>query len=805
MQAVSTLTPTPARRRLLWLVLANVAVAAVLALLVHTLLDGSRRLHQQRALDAVDSLAQSVAQNVAAELALVDLALRQLRLVAEDGDPARTQATARDVVRGVPSAERLRAVPVEALEADVRDALRAAATDRLVIVGPREDADGRWHVRLARSPRAAGPPGAPAVVADFDVARFEALFAGLDLGGRSAVSLRTDDLALVARHTDPPHPRSGLGQRSTSAELLEALARAPEAGTYLAVVPMDGIERANAYRRVPGTSLRVIVGLATVDTLTTWRREAGTAVTITLMAIALVATASLMVARAWRRDDLQRQQVQAEQARWRALLVTISDGVHVLDRTGRLVEFSDAFATMLGLSRQALEGSQVMRWERRWSAGQVDHVLRSFAVGQHLRFDSIFERADGARIEVAVVANGVRIGGRDLLILSARDVTQAQRTRRQLEASQALLERTGRIARIGGWELDPASGRMALTAQARALLDLPADGPLTLRQCLRRVAGPRRREVLQALAATARQGRPWEVELPATSARGRLLWLHCWAERVDGADGRPRVAGAIRDVTERHERSERLQAEQALRLELQRQAEVQASMLQERDAMLDVLAHEVRQPLNNASAAMQSAMSSLAAVGEGPVAPRLLRAQAVLGQVMARLDNTLAVASLLARQGPVQRDDTDLDTLLALVIADMPAADRTRVAIQRETAARTVSLDMGLMRLALRNLLSNALKYSPPGSTVTVRLADSDDPLGLVIDVVDQGSGIEPGLRDHVFERGARGRHTPGAEHGLGLYIVRRVMELHGGQASVARTGAEGTTMRLIVTEPADD
>lgn len=800
---MSTLTPHRTRQRLLWLLCANGALVAVLSVLLAQVLDGSRRLHQQRALDAVDSLAQSVAHNVAAELSLVDLALRQLRLAAESGDALRTSLAVEDLTRIVPSAERLRLVPVDALAPELRAALDAAGRDRLVLAGPRPADDGRWHLLLMRRPLPTGD--GQAVVAEVDIARFEVLFAGLELGGRSAVSLRMDDLALVARFTDPPQPRSGLGTRSTSQELLDALARAPEAGTYLAATALDGIERANAYRRVPGTSMRVLVGLATVDTMTAWRRDARITVALALLVAAMVALASGVAWRAWRRDDRQRDALAAEQARLRGLLETVSDGLHVLDRDGRLVEFSDAFAAMLGTTREALAGAQVMRWERRYDAAQVDQVLRSFGVGQRLRFDSVFERDDGARIEVAVIASGVRIGGRDLLILSARDITQAQRTRRRLEDSEALLARTGRIARIGGWELDPASGRMALTAQARELLDLPTDGPISLRQCLRRIARGRRGQVLRSLLDTARDGRPWETELPACSAAGRSLWLHCWAERLDDPQGGRRVAGAIRDVTERHERSQRLQAEQTLRIELQRQSEAQAEMLRERDAMLDVLAHEVRQPLNNASAAMQSALASLDEVGERSVAPRLLRAQAVMGQVMARLDNTLAVATLLARQGPVQRADTDLDTLLALTIADMPAAARDRIHVQRETAARTVSLDMALMRLALRNLLSNALKYGAPGSPVTVRLADSEHPLGLVIDVIDRGSGIEAGLRAHLFERGARGRQTPGAEHGLGLYIVRRVMELHGGQASLVRTGPEGTTMRLLVAEAADE
>lgn len=788
--------------------LANGAVMVLLAWLVTMVLADSRQLHRQRAVDAVDSLAQSVAGNVAAELLLVDLALRQLRQASQGGDRPHMEAVASDLMRSVPSALRLRVLD-DATADEAASGLREAAAagpDRLLILGPRPRSDDQWVIVLARPGHLAGER---ATVAEVDVARFEALFAALDLGGKSAISLRMDDLALVARHTDPPQPRSGLGTRSTSRELLAALAAAPEAGTYLAATALDGIERANAYRRVPGTPLRVLVGLATVDTMAPWRRQAAATVLMALLAASVVAGASLLVWRAWRQDDLQRELLDAEHARLQGLLVTVGDGLHVLDRNGFLLEFNDAFAAMLGLSRHELQGAHVMRWERRHSPVRVDQALRSFAVGQTLRFDSDFERKDGTTIEVAVTATGVRVQARDQLILWVHDMTGVRRTQRRLQASEALLERTGRIAGIGGWEIDVQRGRIALTAQACRLLGLPDASAPTVRDCLRRLPASHRHAVVAGVRAVAASGQPWQFELPTRGDTGPVRWLDCTVERVDGdggppTAGAPRMAGVIRDVTERYEGSARLKQETALRQQLQRHTHAQAAMLREREAMLDVLAHEVRQPLNNASAAMQSAVASLHGVGEQAAAPRLARAQAVLGQVMARLDNTLAVASLLARQGPAAREDTDLDMLLAVTIADMAAEERPRIVVQRETAARTLSLDMSLMRLALRNLLSNALKYSPPGSTVTISLADSEAPLGLQIDVMDRGGGIEAGLRDHLFERGARGRQTPGAEHGLGLYIVRRVMELHGGSAALVSTGAQGTTMRLLVAEGAD-
>jgi PAS domain S-box-containing protein len=789
------------RSRLFWLLAANAAVLLLVAVLVGRVLGDSRELHRQRALDAVDSLAGSIANNVAAELSAVDLSLRQLRIAAERDGVSEVAQAVGDLGRIVPTAEQLRTAPLSALAPALQAAWDADPSDRLLVTGPRDAGAGRWVIDLARVSRVVEGRPRFAVAAEYDIARFEDLFAGLGLGGRSAVSLRMPDLALVARHTDPPQPRSGLGTRSTSPQLVDALARAPQAGTYLAHTALDGIERANAYRRVAGTPMLVLVGLATDDYLMTWEREARSALALALLAGVVLVGASVFAHQAWRRDDDRRRLLDRERARLRGVLDTASDGLHVLDRDGRLVEFSDAFAQMLGLTRDQLADAQVMRWERAYPAGQVDRVLRSFAIGQRLAFPSVFECADGRRIDVAITAKGVRIDQRDLLILSARDVTSANRALRRLQANEALLERTGRIAGVGGWELDPATGQLDLTSQAQRVLELPADVPASWRQGLRRVDPARRRALLEAVVDTLRSGRAWDLEVASLDRQGQHRWLHCTGERVDGPDGRPRVAGALRDVTERH----KLQHEQALRRQLQHQAEAQAEMLRERDEMLDVLAHEVRQPLNNASAAMQSALGSLRDIGEQSAAPRLVRAQAVMGQVMARLDNTLAVATLLARQGPAQREDTDLDTLLAVTIADMPAAERGRIVVRRDSAARTVSLDMSLMRLALRNLLSNALKYSRPGTTVTVSIGDSEDPLGLVLDVTDQGSGIEPGLRDHLFERGARGRHTPGAEHGLGLYIVRRVMELHGGQARLLATGDGGTTMRLLVAELVDD
>lgn len=255
-------------------------------------------------------------------------------------------------------------------------------------------------------------------------------------------------------------------------------------------------------------------------------------------------------------------------------------------------------------------------------------------------------------------------------------------------------------------------------------------------------------------------------------------------------------------------RTAELSREQETRRQLEMRSQELSTLLAERtqllslrEEMLGVMAHEVRQPLNNASAALQSAAAALAkSDGMQEALLRVNRASHVLMQVSSSLDNVLTDAALLDGREPLMQQETDLDTLVALVLADVSPADRPRVKVVRATATRTADMNANLLRLALRNLVLNALRYAPVDSVVTVRLSDSDQPLGVCIDVCDSGPGFEPELVAQLFVRGARGRRPgqpPG--HGLGLYIAQRVMRLHGGQAVLlSNQPGRSVVMRLV-------
>lgn len=259
-------------------------------------------------------------------------------------------------------------------------------------------------------------------------------------------------------------------------------------------------------------------------------------------------------------------------------------------------------------------------------------------------------------------------------------------------------------------------------------------------------------------------------------------------------------------------RTRELANEKAVRLKAEGESEALRRLLDERDQMLAeredmlrLLAHEVRQPLNNASAALQGASLAIADSAqqtEAGVRTPLARAQHVLDHVIGTLNNALTAATMLTAGGTDVIVDTELHTLVGLVTRDIAIDDRPRVVIEWLTGTRTVQLQPVLMRLALCNLLQNALAYSPPAAPVRLRIYDSEDPLAIVFEVEDAGDGIAPELLPRVFDKGTRGTHkraTTGA--GLGLYIVRKVVDVHHGSIGIAPNTPRGSIVRMSIPQ----
>lgn len=225
---------------------------------------------------------------------------------------------------------------------------------------------------------------------------------------------------------------------------------------------------------------------------------------------------------------------------------------------------------------------------------------------------------------------------------------------------------------------------------------------------------------------------------------------------------------------------------------------LRASLEKERRFTADA-AHELRTPL----AAIKTQAQVAQAARSGEERERALRNVASGVDRTTRLvEQLLALARLDPDAAAAERRVVDLVQLASESLKDIApeaASKRIELGLEGETGV-TVSGDAGLLHLLLRNLLDNAVRYTPAGGSVTVRVERRG--AGVALLVTDTGPGIAPAERARVTERFYRVLGSGEEGSGLGLSIVSQVAELHGATLSLhAADGASG--LRVEVTFPA--
>ena len=252
--------------------------------------------------------------------------------------------------------------------------------------------------------------------------------------------------------------------------------------------------------------------------------------------------------------------------------------------------------------------------------------------------------------------------------------------------------------------------------------------------------------------------------------------------------------------------AERQLAEERLRraLEAEQEARLDAeAALHVRDQFLSIAAHELRNPLACLSLHAQFALQRLSR-NEHVDATRTehsLQSISIQATRLARLlDRLLDVSRLEADHLTLRRRPTDLTVLVEQVVSTTRAwTDRHPIALETP-ASLQAWIDPLRLEQVLANLLDNAIKHSPHGEPIAVTLS-LPAPGTIELAVSDRGIGIPIEAREQIFERFFQARSEDATQGlGLGLYVSRQIVELHGGEIRADFPTDGGT--RFVVTLP---
>ncbi len=284
--------------------------------------------------------------------------------------------------------------------------------------------------------------------------------------------------------------------------------------------------------------------------------------------------------------------------------------------------------------------------------------------------------------------------------------------------------------------------------------------------------------------------RRFQVRLRTGS--GGWLWMQATLRGKWYPNGRFRGAvGSLSDISAITSAKEELVAA--------RQAAESANKA--KSEFLSTMSHELRTPLN----AVIGLSESLLEMGP-PFDPERTRRYVTIihqsgRQLLAMINDILDLARIEAGRIQVNASDFDLGHLLAGV---MDAAQHEirgkalRAEFAREAAPLPVRADERLLRVVAQNLVSNAVKFTPKGGSVTLRMQRAAD--GVEFSVQDTGIGIAPDQQENLFRPFQQIDSSPARAYGgtgLGLALVQRIVHLHGGEIAVRSAPGAGSTFTV--------
>ncbi|MBF5045924.1 PAS domain S-box protein [Aggregicoccus sp. 17bor-14] len=485
-------------------------------------------------------------------------------------------------------------------------------------------------------------------------------------------------------------------------------------------------------------------------------------------------------------DITERRRAQEDAALLRMLVEQSSDGVIVVDRQGVLRICNQQAERQLGRAVRPLPAA---RWPEAYDILTPEGErapLKDFALYRALKGESVRDarcrvrHPDGSVHTLVSDASPIRHPDGSLAgaVLTCRDETEREGLEAGLRESEERFRAVFEGAAIG-IAITDMDGCFLRTNPALQRLLGYSDAELRslrLKDMSTAQDLATERPLFQQLRTGQRE--TYQVERRYVAKGGEVGWCRLTVSLGHGSDARPRfIIGLVEDLAP-HRRAE----------ELERAAEF-------RERFMGILGHDLRNPLNAIALSGQRLLQQPLPAPQARSVHRITHSAERMGRMVSDL---LDFARARLGSGlPIVRRWVDLGELARNAVDELCAAHPDCHAELRTEGDTWGWWDADRMAQVLSNLLGNARQYRAPGTGITLQLRGEGAEVRMAVS--NQGGPIPPDLLPHLFDpfrRGSEGPgHAPAHGHnlGLGLFIVKQVVEAHGGSIEVRSSAEEGT------------
>lgn len=382
----------------------------------------------------------------------------------------------------------------------------------------------------------------------------------------------------------------------------------------------------------------------------------------------------------------------------------------------------------------------------------------------------------------------------DDCVCSSTDVTELKRTEERLRRSERLMVDTQGVAHLGTWEWDISQPHAMWSDELYRIYGLtPETYTPSYEAYLTMIHPDDRQRVIDATNRVFHEHIAYSHDERIFRPDGSIRHLHTWAHPVLDETGKlTALVGVCQDITD-----QKLAEEEIQQRVIERTRTIETSM-RDLEAFNSMVSHDLRAPISVIQMSAEMLLRETETLPER-AAEKINRIQRAVGQMTNLVDDLLTLARV--GHATIERTDVDLSALAMGIVADLREADPTRdVGVAIQSGVRCTA-DPGLMRAVMTNLISNAWKYSSrvPQPRIEIGTASTDGRTEVF--VRDNGAGFD--MKDAhrlflPFQRLHRGDDFVGT--GVGLTIVQRIIERHGG--TVRGESAPGQGARFAFDLP---
>ncbi|MGR8933957.1 MAG: PAS domain S-box protein [Gammaproteobacteria bacterium] len=364
------------------------------------------------------------------------------------------------------------------------------------------------------------------------------------------------------------------------------------------------------------------------------------------------------------------------------------------------------------------------------------------------------------------------------------EVAERKAAEQALREREEDLNRAQSLGRIGSWRMNVIHNELTWSDETYRIFGLPKHAAVDYATFLALVH-PDDRSFVDSEWQACLHGAPYDIEFRIVGHEGHIRWARERAELEFDATGTILGGlGTTQDITERK------RAEEALREANRR-----------KDEFLATLAHELRNPL----APLRNAVEILRQRNSNAPEADKLRAmmERQISQLTRLVDDLLEVSRISRGKIELRFAAAPLTSVVDdAVDTSRPYIDagKHRLSVSLPQTPLILYVDATRITQVLANLLINAAKFTPGGGSIELCAALGAGPSGapgLVLCVCDNGIGVPDDMREHVFDMYAQVAH-PGSGLGIGLTLVRKLVNMHGGEVSVHSNGTgRGSKFRI--------